>query len=162
MRAEEFINSRESEMEYILDRVEFLPSGCWEWRLKRDSYGYGIIRRTKEYKITNFMAHRISFYAFNGFMIDGMVMDHLCRNRACCNPDHLQWVTQKTNVRRGRICTEKRVQKTHCIRGHEFTEENTWLWRGWRYCRECGKIRSKKRAAITASHPSHHGFSPAA
>lgn len=63
---------------------------------------------------------------------EGMELDHLCRVPACCNIEHLELVTHRENMRRGRWGTA-----THCIHGHEFTPENTGMQSGGRYCLIC-------------------------
>ena len=76
-----------------------------------------------------------------GLVPSGLELDHLCRNRACINPDHLEPVTRKENHRRSPLS----AGKTHCKHGHEFTLENTYLAQGkkpQRQCREC--IRNRK------------------
>lgn len=78
-------------------------------------------------------AHRVAYELTKGPIPEGLVLDHLCRVRLCCNPDHLEPVTHAENVRRG-----ERATKTHCINGHAFTPENTYITRkGWRHCRAC-------------------------
>jgi hypothetical protein len=72
------------------------------------------------------------YSAVKGAIPDGLHIDHLCRNRACCHPDHLEAVTPRENVRRG-----VRSQVTHCPKGHEYTPENTKVKRGRRNCRAC-------------------------
>lgn len=75
-------------------------------------------------------------------------MDHLCRNRACCNPHHLEPVDNRTNLMRGDTHAAHNAAKTHCVRGHEFTEANTYVVpRGGRACRKCRQILKKARLA---------------
>jgi HNH endonuclease len=92
----------------LLSNSRELPSGCWEWikTLKPDGYGCLHYRRRSQH------AHRLSYLAFTGDIEPGLEIDHLCRYRACINPDHLEKVTREENVRRAR--------KTHCKRGHEY------------------------------------------
>lgn len=107
---------------------------CWVWPTQAAN-GYGRIRigtidghdRTMAY------THRVAYEALVGPIPDGLFLDHLCRNRACCNPTHLEPVTNRINVLRG-----KDTSRTHCIRGHEFTDENTYTFpSGRRNCRAC-------------------------
>jgi hypothetical protein len=102
---------------------------CWIWQgVKED--GYGRINREGFRR-----AHTLYYVKAKGPIPDGMQLDHLCRARACVNPDHLEPVTQTVNVRRG---VEARGKPTHCKHGHEFTPENTIVRRdgSWR-CRMC-------------------------
>ena len=73
-------------------------------------------------------AHRVMYENFNGELIDGMQIDHLCRERSCINPDHLEQVTPKINTHRSKFTLAFiNAQKTECVRGHEYTKENTYI-----------------------------------
>lgn len=72
-------------------------TGCWLWRGEINRNGYGRVWMNGK----RFMAHRAVYEALHGPIADGMVLDHLCRNRACCNPDHLEPVTVRENTHRG-------------------------------------------------------------
>lgn len=112
-------------------------SGCWLWAGGISSNGYGAF--SVAYK--SIAAHRFAYQLLVGPIPNGLELDHLCRNRACCNPDHLEAVTHLVNQRR-------RPQRTHCKRGHEYTTENTYLKaNGDRQCKECVRISSRARAA---------------
>ena len=74
-------------------RIE-LKNGCWLWVGAKSSYGYGNLRINK----IQYRAHRISFKSKFGFLDDNLVIDHLCKNKSCVNPDHLELVTQRINV----------------------------------------------------------------
>lgn len=103
---------------------------CWTWQATiRD--GYGRIHRDGR----SLNAHRWYYEQEHGPIPEGLQLDHLCRNRACVNPSHLEPVTQTTNIQRG---FASRPKKTHCKRGHEFTPENTIIGSdGARRCRKC-------------------------
>lgn len=120
---------------YIQARISISPSGCWEWKLHKDTNGYaaGWIGRRRR-------MHRISYQAYRGAVPVGLTLDHLCRNKTCINPDHLEPVTIGENALRGVGPTAVNKRKTHCIRGHEFTAENTIYsqWQ-WRKCRACNR-----------------------
>lgn len=89
------------------------------------------------------MAHRLVWELLVGPIPQGKQIDHLCRNHACVNPEHLDIVTQRTNLLRGFGAAGLNARKTECKNGHPFTPENTYLYpagrgRGtWRNCRTC-------------------------
>lgn len=119
----------------IANSIEVTESGCWEWTMSIDAQGYG---RISIDGYSAYAVHRASYETFVGPIPDGLVIDHLCRNRCCCNPDHLETVTMQVNTLRGEGAGAKNARKTHCIRGHEFTEANTYRYGdGWRACRAC-------------------------
>lgn len=121
--------------------VHFEPtSGCWLWS-GSGSDGYGT------FWINGRMlgAHRVSFMLHKGQIPKGMVLDHLCRNGMCVNPDHLEVVTIGQNVLRGVGTSATNARKQHCKRGHLFTEENTWRQAdGGRHCRQCTRERQAR------------------
>ena len=75
----------------------------------------------------------------------GLTLDHLCRNPPCVNPDHMEEVTMRTNVLRGNTGPARNVVKTHCPRGHAFSEHGIAYPSGGRRCRLCDNLRNKKR-----------------
>lgn len=104
---------------------------CWVWDKSLNKDGYGIT--TINYK--SIYTHRLSWELHNGKIPNDKVIDHKCKNRACYNPNHLQLVTHAKNIQLG-TCANR--EKTHCLRGHEFTEENTYVHKnGERRCRTC-------------------------
>lgn len=117
------------------------PDECWLWLAPKDKDGYARIR----IKSKLIYVHRISYKLLVGPIPDGLTIDHLCRNRACVNPKHLESVTHRTNVLRGFNPTAINARKTHCIHGHEFTPANTYLKGTARYCRACHNLRAVKK-----------------
>jgi hypothetical protein len=116
--------------------VTAVDSDCWQFTgyIDRDGYGRYNDRRTGEQ-----MAHRFAYRWFVGDIPAGLTLDHLCRNRSCVNPAHLEPVTTRENLRRGGIGTQ-----THCQRGHPFDEKNTAIVQGWRRCRACHAFRQRQ------------------
>lgn len=114
--------------------------GCWTWTGSIRADGYGVI------SINDRMvrAHRLTYETMVGPIPEGLTLDHLCRNRACVRPDHLEPVTRSENLRRGDI--RWRTRETHCKNGHPFDEANTLLWRGYRLCRAC-RARTRREVA---------------
>jgi hypothetical protein len=112
-------------------------SGCWIWLNRLDRNGYGFFRGVT--------ASRASYLFHKGPLPDGHEIDHLCRLRCCVNPDHLEAVTHSTNVLRS---DHRCRRQTHCINGHEFNLENTYISKkNKRMCRECSKLRMRRRRA---------------
>ena len=93
------------------------PGGCWLWTASQNGYGYGKFKAPHAFVAS----HRYAYELLVGPIPDGLQIDHLCRNRACVNPAHLEPVTQRVNLMRGNTLASINARKTHCIRGHEFT-----------------------------------------
>ena len=124
-------------VDLVLRGITVSRLGCWEPKQKPTPYGYVRIQDKRGPKLKNIMAHRLIYEHFNGPIPDGLQIDHLCRNRACCNPAHLEPVTQQENIARGE-CSQWRLEHTHCPNGHEYTEANTRIEKtGARRCRTC-------------------------
>ncbi len=112
---------------------------CWFWTGGKTGCGYGVFSVNRR----AVLAHRFAYEMLVG-PIEAPQLDHLCRNPSCVNPAHLEPASARTNTLRGVGPSAINAQKTHCVNGHAFTPENTWVYRGGkahrhgaRHCREC-------------------------
>jgi hypothetical protein len=119
------------------------PDECWTWTACMNRAGYGLFSDGRVY-----LAHRWSFEEFVGPIPNGLVIDHLCRTRACVNPAHMQTVTPRTNILRGVGAGALNAAKTHCPKGHPYDEVNT-LYQGidGRRCATCQRPTGRSLAA---------------
>lgn len=132
----------------IVSRISFSESGCWIWDGCRARGGYGKVSRNGK----TMMAHRFVYTELFGPIPDGLQLDHLCRTRDCVNPDHLEPVTCRENLLRGNTLQAKNAAKTHCPKGHEYTDQNTYRYPdGRRRCIACRKIEGKRPEVMNRS-----------
>lgn len=133
---------RGTEEQRFWAKVIVSDSGCWIWTAAK-SFGYGIFslatatpKRTKLIR-----AHRWAYEYLIGLIPEGLEPDHLCRNRACVNPFHLEPVTRLVNLMRGASQSSINSKRITCIRGHE-----SWVVRnGVRDCSVCRKLHNQAR-----------------
>lgn len=118
-------------------------TGCWLWIGSRQNKGYGVFWLASAQK--QVLAHRL-FYLQAGCLIpSGCELHHLCETPVCVNPDHLEPVTHRENLRRGSGWSGKNAQKSHCLKGHPYSVENTYSAPSRpvnRHCKECNRIRA--------------------
>ena len=119
---------------------------CWLWLGSVTHGGYGQFRHKGGTR-----AHRFAYESVKGKIPDGLYLDHLCHVRNCVNPAHLEAVTPRVNAIRSNSPVALNATKTHCMRGHEFTEENTYTppKANQRHCRACRReFMSEARADL--------------
>lgn len=139
--------------ENLLQRMESQENGCIYFTGAITNRGYGTIWVDGR----NDLAHRAAYEYFVGPIPSGMTVDHVCHNedpscdggngclhRRCVNGDHLEAKTRGENVLAGTGASAVNARKTHCIQGHEFTPENTYMYKGRRQCVACTQARSRK------------------
>lgn len=128
----------------LLDMTEITNDGCWLWRGCKTPGGYG--HSSLNGKAT--VAHRVAYQLIVGPIPEGMDLDHLCRNRACVNPAHLDPVTRRQNLVRG-------VKARGCVNGHQYSKSG-WSFvkrasgRIERRCKICHRARNKAAKAKKA------------
>ena len=124
------------------DKVQITKS-CWNWQASKHQ-GYGRFR----FNGTVIYAHRFSYKLFKGDIPNDKVLDHLCRNSSCINPDHLEVVTQQENCKRGEVGLHTiKTKKGYFECGHSYTLDNMYFIKSGRskgrgICKQCAKIRA--------------------
>lgn len=141
------MTSPKSLMDRLVEYVELQPNGCWQWTgaLNRRGYGTMVVPGASTTR-----AHRVVYEDMRGAISAGLTLDHLCGNKACVHPQHLEPVTAEENTARYRKahrhglgvrcagCRHKTDDQTTCVRGHTFNPENTYVdTKGWKQCRAC-------------------------
>lgn len=133
--------------------------GCWEWIGDKSYQGYGRFTFGNNPAVP---AHRVSYEMFIGPIPEGLVIDHVaargCQGWSCVNPEHLEPVTQQENVLRSTGPAAINARKTHCNRGHEFTEENTGSQKNGkgRNCKTCRNDNGRRYAEEKRGHVANY------
>lgn len=142
----------------LLSKVEIWQGiDCWLWPGLLTKGGYAVV----SYQGKMQCLHRIIYSYFKGPIPEGYELDHICRIRHCCYPEHLEPVTRQENQRRGKgtapgtvAAAAKARAETHCRQGHEFTPENTRVNSiGRRRCRTCERIVESRRVRPKKERP---------
>ena len=127
-------------------RVELLENGCWRWQGVVSKWGYAVF--VPNGTRAGIAAHKWAYRKYIGPIPEGLEPDHICRNRACVNPWHLEPVTHRVNVLRGQGAAAKNARKTHCPRGHPYSPENTYFIKARfgkaRLCKRCNSENCRK------------------
>ena len=109
---------------------------CWPWRGATTSNGYGqVVIAGRKHPV-----HRVAYEQLVGTIPEGLEIDHLCRNRTCANPAHMEAVTHRENTLRGETITARAAARTHCPQGHSYAEHGRVTKYGDRKCRICQKL----------------------
>jgi len=132
-----------SSLKAFMKRVRVSENGCHEWTGNVNRYGYGMFYVSAIGKMR--AAHRW-FYEYQHGLIEGMDLDHLCRNRKCVNLNHLEVVTRRVNLLRGETIPARNVQKEKCPKGHELSPYRKIKTRTHprRHCPECARISAHR------------------
>lgn len=130
--------------------------GCWPWIGRINNSGYSEVW----YEGASCKAHRVIYALLIGPIPSGLQLDHLCRNRRCVNPEHLEPVTSRVNTLRGVSIPAQNARKTHCVRGHLLVADNLYTTQS-RACRACFPVRRKANEERTRARPRGSGMEPA-
>lgn len=121
-------------------------TGCWEWLGYCNPKGYGAFKFEGKAQ----QVHRIAYRALVG-EFEEPHLDHLCKVRRCCNPEHLEPVTAEENARRS---PNGQAEKTHCPQQHPYSGDNLMVSpEGWRRCRACNIRKCRARRVQTKTSP---------
>lgn len=136
-------NQKDKTNRRFLSKIIFKENDCWGWKDYIDTNGYSQFSIDK----LPIKAHRYSYELFRGEIPEGMYIDHLCRNRSCVNPEHMEIVTNVENVLRGEGVGAKNARMEYCKRGHKLIPENVYFNKkqNQRQCKLCSAIRSKNK-----------------
>lgn len=135
----------------LLRRTALAEDGCWNWTGTVDRGGYGHLSIGAKYV----QAHRFAYSLFVGPIAAGMTIDHLCKNRRCVNPDHLEVISLRENVLRSDGPCALNARKTECKNGHPLSGDNLRvLYENGRRRRRCIACARAAQAAFKIRHQS--------
>lgn len=138
-----------AQFERWLNKVDRLPNGCWQWRGGKDRNGYAHqvhIVLEPHMPSKRIYAHRFAYWLYIGEIPKALTLDHLCRNRSCVNPRHLEPIPHRENVLRGTSWAAINSRKTRCPKGHQLAHPNLYITNtGSRRCRTCWLAQAKAR-----------------
>lgn len=136
------LGQRRDPIDRLVSKLD-MSGQCWTFTGATNAAGYGMV----SFQGKTRPAHRLAYELAVGAVPPDLDLDHLCRNRGCCNPDHLEPVTTRVNVLRGDSPSAHHATKTHCPKGHPYDEENTYRLGNERRCRICHRVgdRARKR-----------------
>lgn len=137
---------RRPAVDRFAEKVALTESGCIEWIASLNNRGYGTFASGHGSTV---VAHRWSYEYHVGPIPSGFQLDHLCENRACINPDHLDPVTARANLLRAAGMAAINASKTHCPAGHAYSGDNLYIVpkNGDRRCRTCAPMHAAARRA---------------
>lgn len=143
-------------LEKFWSKVKVNPkTDCWEWQKGTASLGYGWFWIGNGKQV---YAHRFAYEVNKGKIPNGLELDHLCRNHKCCNPDHLEMVTSKENVLRGKSPSAINLNKVCCPAGHPYSGDNLYVRpNGGRSCRECNRYIGRKSYNLRKTRKKSYG-----
>lgn len=125
---------RDGKFHWLRAKTQVVANECWIWTAALDKDGYAVYTGYHQ-ELGTSRVHRLLYLLSGKEIAEGLELDHTCRNKACVNPAHMEPVTNLENLRR------QGAAITHCKRGHEFTEENTYIAsKGKRVCRTCHRM----------------------
>jgi hypothetical protein len=129
-------------IENFKKHIQITKEGCWEWTAKihkNTGYGYFTVKGKTH------LSHRFSYKYFKGEIPLNLCIDHICENRKCVNPEHLQAITLKQNILKGKSVCAQKAKQIYCHKNHPLSGENLYITPdNRRQCKTCNKIRQKK------------------
>lgn len=135
-------------LEHLRQWIEQPPEECWVWTGPVSGYApdcYGAVRlQPASIERAPRKVHRVTYELYREPIPPKMQIDHLCRNRMCANPQHLEVVTCRENLRRGFGFVGEQLRRTHCPQGHPLVEGNLVRYKTHKQCRTCTNARNAR------------------